>query len=52
MLAIGTHESFLHKGWMCCECGEFFLRPKLQGYGAVICAFRMPLPKGKKPKIC
>lgn len=47
MLAIGTHESFLRKGWLCCDCGEFILEPNLEGYGAAICAFKLSHKHGE-----
>lgn len=41
MLAISTHEDFLHKGWLCLDCGEFILKPNTEGYKAAICMFKV-----------
>jgi len=45
MLAIGTHESFLRKGWLCCDCGEFILNPNLVTSKT---HKRLPVPANRK----
>ena len=50
MLAIGTHESFLRRGWLCVDCGDFLLNPNLEGYGACIACLNLPHGSGVNVK--